>query len=685
MVPCAARAADTLIAQSTVKEATIFFKGATITRSTTLSIPAGNSFILFSQLPYQIESHSIQVKAPKGIAIRSVQPEKLDVSDTRESDTEKHFEDQLDSIEVVITRFKKDLIVLKREQVVLKENQRIDSRQVSAESVKALTEFFHERHDAIESEMIDIELAIEEAQDHAKEIIEDINQEKLDRLKPSTNVLARVYSEKKQEVKIEVVYFTKSAGWNPTYDFEVKELDKPVTLRYKADLYQQTGENWDQVKLKLTTADPTHDARIPEQRTWYIQQGKPTPVVSTSTGEGSLKGKIVDAETGKPIPFVNVAVKQNEELVAGGATDFDGVFFIKPMNNGLYTVEASAIGLSPVRIENIAIKPDKITPLDIKMIENVVMLESFEVVEYNAPIYDKGQTSSGVTVITKDELVSMPARGVEPIEAGGNTVYKARSRVYSTAGGVYSGDDGSGDLTIRGSRSDANYVFIDGIKVRVSGNAPQTIQLNALADRANVNLLEYEIATPYSILSSPIETQLDLKEVEIPAAYKFHLYPSTDAYAHLVAHIGNWQSLRLFPGKAGIYYQNTYVGRTDVADFNAKDTLKLIISRDYDIMVRKTQIKDYTQKINYSNSSKQYVGWKFELVNKKDKEVIVVVHDQLPTSNSKDIRIEVEELSGATVDKHFYTRWDRKLAPLGTDSFELKYYIKHPKYVSLGL
>ncbi len=661
MVPCAARAADTLIAQSTVKEATIFFKGATVTRSTTLSIPAGNSFILFSHLPYQIETHSIQVKAPNGIAIRSVQPEKLEVTDIHESDNEKRFEDQLDSIEVVITRFKKDLIVLKREQVVLKENQRIDSRQVSAESVKALTEFFHERHDAIESEMIDIELAIEEAQDHAKEIIEDINHEKLDRLKPSTNVLTRVYSESKQEVEIEVVYFTKSAGWNPTYDFEVKELNQPVTLRYKADLYQQTGENWDQVKLKLTTADPTHDARIPEQRTWYIQQGKPTPEISTSAGEGSLKGKIIDEETGEPIPFVNVAVKQNGELITGGATDFDGVFFIKPINSGAYQITASAIGLEPKSISNVYVHDNKVTPLNIKMSANVEMLASFEVVEYKVPLFEKDQTYSGVTV-TKDEL-------------------------YRGSGGGYTRD--YSDLNIRGGRSDENYVFIDGMKITGGmpsqyGDKSQTIQLNALADQANVNLLEYEIATPYSILSSPIGTQLDLKEVEIPTAYKFHLYPSTDAYAHLVAHIGNWQSLRLFPGKAGIYYQNTYVGRTDVAEFNAKDTLKLIISRDYDIMVRKTQIKDYTQKINYSNSSKQYVGWEFELVNKKDKEVTVVVHDQLPTSNSKDIRIEVEELSGATVDKHFYTRWDRKLAPLGTDSFELKYYIKYPKYVSLG-
>ncbi len=174
--------------------------------------------------------------------------------------------------------------------------------------------------------------------------------------------------------------------------------------------------------------------------------------------QGSLKGKIVDGETGEPVPFVNVAVKMNGVLQAGGATDFDGVFFIKPITPGTYTVEASATGMKTVQISGVGIRSDKITPLDIKMSANVEMLGAVDVIAYKVPVFEKDQTVVSTTV-TKDELVKMPARGVEAIAA--------------TAGGVYSSDDGTGDLNIRGARSDANYVFIDGIKVRGSNNLPQ--------------------------------------------------------------------------------------------------------------------------------------------------------------------------------------------------------------------
>lgn len=181
--------------------------------------------------------------------------------------------------------------------------------------------------------------------------------------------------------------------------------------------------------------------------------------VYAQTGQGALKGKILDANSKEPVPFANVVVELNGVLQAGATSDFNGEFMIKPITPGVYTVKSSYMGYKSVQINGVQITADKIQFLDIKMSENVEMLKEVEVVEYIVPIFEKDNTVTSTTV-TKDDLVKMAARSATDIAA--------------TVGGVYSQDDGSNGLNVRGSRDDANYVFIDGIKVRGSSNLPQS-------------------------------------------------------------------------------------------------------------------------------------------------------------------------------------------------------------------
>lgn len=175
-------------------------------------------------------------------------------------------------------------------------------------------------------------------------------------------------------------------------------------------------------------------------------------------GQGALKGKVLDKESGEPLPFVNVALYLNGVYQTGGSTDFDGVFNIKPITPGTYVVKASFVGYQEVQYNGVAIKAEKTQFLDVQMSQGVTLKEA-EVIEYTVPLFDKDETTVSTTV-SQDDLVRMPARGA--------------SGVAATVGGVYSADDGSGNINIRGARSDANFVFIDGIKVRGSDNLPQS-------------------------------------------------------------------------------------------------------------------------------------------------------------------------------------------------------------------
>ncbi|MBK7556574.1 MAG: TonB-dependent receptor [Flavobacteriales bacterium] len=165
-------------------------------------------------------------------------------------------------------------------------------------------------------------------------------------------------------------------------------------------------------------------------------------------GAGSLKGTITDAKSGEPLPFVNVLVENKGTQVAGGATDFDGVYLIKPIEPGTYDVSFNYVGYQPVKQTGVVINGNKITFLDIKM-ESGLELKEFKVVKYQVPLIERDGGASGGTV-TRDQISKMPGR--------------TANSIASTVAGASTAGTGGG-ISIRGSRTENTYYYIDGVKV----------------------------------------------------------------------------------------------------------------------------------------------------------------------------------------------------------------------------
>jgi hypothetical protein len=180
-------------------------------------------------------------------------------------------------------------------------------------------------------------------------------------------------------------------------------------------------------------------------------------------GLGSIKGTVTDEQTKQPVPFAKVVLKQNGIVKGGANTDFDGQFQINSVSAGSYDVEVrnETEGYQPLSLEGVIVSSEKITFLDnltIGKAKDVQEIEEVRVVAYKVPLIDKDGGSSGATV-TREDIARLPVRSA----AG----------VASTVGGVNT-NEGSGEISVRGSRSDGTYFFIDGIKVRGSSNLPKS-------------------------------------------------------------------------------------------------------------------------------------------------------------------------------------------------------------------
>ena len=84
----------------------------------------------------------------------------------------------------------------------------------------------------------------------------------------------------------------------------------------------------------------------------------------TEINVGKIYGKVVDKNSGSPLPAVNVIV---EGTTIGARTDADGNFFIINIHPGTYTLKAVNEGFKTVDFSNVIVKVKESTKLDFEL------------------------------------------------------------------------------------------------------------------------------------------------------------------------------------------------------------------------------------------------------------------------------------------------------------------------------
>lgn len=98
----------------------------------------------------------------------------------------------------------------------------------------------------------------------------------------SNQVVVLIDADGQVEFDASLKYLVSDCGWAATYDLSAVDLTQKINLKYKAQVYNNTGNEWKNVDLKLSTADPNLTASHPELSPWYL---------TYSSVAGGLKGK----------------------------------------------------------------------------------------------------------------------------------------------------------------------------------------------------------------------------------------------------------------------------------------------------------------------------------------------------------------------------------------------------------
>jgi len=177
---------------------------------------------------------------------------------------------------------------------------------------------------------------------------------------------------------------------------------------------------------------------------------------------GKIAGIITDASTGEPLFGANIVLKGTQ---MGAATDLNGNYAILNVSPGPYTIVVSMVGYQSVQFENVQVKVDLTTSLDVSLKETAVETEAIIVIAERSLVI-KDNTGS-LSSTTAEQIENLPVNSVQDI-------------LRLSAGVI----EEAGRLSIRGGRTSEVAYWVNGISTTdvYNGSVGLTVENSAVQE-----------------------------------------------------------------------------------------------------------------------------------------------------------------------------------------------------------
>ncbi|HRB72135.1 MAG TPA: DUF4139 domain-containing protein [Flavobacterium sp.] len=224
-----------------------------------------------------------------------------------------------------------------------------------------------------------------------------------------------------------------------------------------------------------------------------------------------------------------------------------------------------------------------------------------------------------------------------------------------------------------------------GIRGKASGlQARSTVSDYTMINENQLNV-SFDIDIPYDILSNGKTHSVSLKEIKLPATYKYYAAPKLDKESFLLAEITDYGKYNLLKGEANIIFEGMYVGKTLVNPGQTSDTLNLSMGRDKKVVITREKVVDKSGVKFLSTKKEQTFTYDITIRNNKKESILLKLEDQYPLSSDKEIEIELKQKEGAKVNSETgLLSWEFHLKPNETKKIRISYTVKYPKDKIIG-
>jgi uncharacterized protein (TIGR02231 family) len=256
-----------------ITNVTVYLDKAQIANRVNCAIGAGVTEIVVKNLPQELYPKSIQVTGKGDYILLGVQHQMNYLNANAHSASIQTLEDSIESITDKINLLSQLKEVLTQEEKMILSNQSLKGNDATLKALELedMADFYRERLTNIRQKQLYDSRQIERLQKELYKYQAQLNIARSEFNKPSSDVIIKVSSKIAQTAQLNLEYITGNARWYPVYDLRVKEQAKDIQLVYKAQVVQETGLNWDNVKLKLSTTNPSVDGTKPSLEKWNLE------------------------------------------------------------------------------------------------------------------------------------------------------------------------------------------------------------------------------------------------------------------------------------------------------------------------------------------------------------------------------------------------------------------------------
>lgn len=263
-----------------IDKARLYYNGAELHQKTDFKLPKGQSELVISNIANQVNENSIRLKTSPGITVLSVQYSNAymeEYDNVEHSPLNKEIRDSIKLAEKKLDELTNEINTDEQAIRLLDSNSGNTSVQFSTVlEMGKWMDYYHKKRLALKNGLFEKK----KTQQKLTKKVNDLKAQLQLKTQPGNQfaqgkLIVNVLADQAGNFPFEINYVSMSANWKTSYDIEVEDIQKPVELTYKAEVRQNTGLDWNNVKLSLTSGSINQNQNLPKLTNWFIGYQSP--------------------------------------------------------------------------------------------------------------------------------------------------------------------------------------------------------------------------------------------------------------------------------------------------------------------------------------------------------------------------------------------------------------------------
>lgn len=264
-----------------VKSITVYPDRAMITIQGSINLAAGSHRLIFDELPIYMDTDSVRARGQaematrlSGVDVMPVYYEESPADDVaRLVDQIKKVKDELDVLDDESESHAAHTTYINGiRQATDRFAQGLSRGKSTVEDQRELTNFLYEQDRVTKASLRKINIDKRELKSKLAKLQKELNERGSSKPKKRMRATVGLETDVGGEVTLELMYLVSHAGWKPIYDLRLSGENgkNSVELTAYAEIAQESGQEWSDAELSVSTARPAVAQRMPELYPWYI-------------------------------------------------------------------------------------------------------------------------------------------------------------------------------------------------------------------------------------------------------------------------------------------------------------------------------------------------------------------------------------------------------------------------------